>query len=97
MSLSWAWLFLLLATFYALVDVLGWRRFGFAFAVIGMNSVLIYLAGKFINFAFTANAVLIGVAKALPAGQELILALGFIAVEWLFLWFLQKHKVFLKV
>lgn len=95
----WAggWSFLLLATFYALVDVLGWRRFGFAFAVIGMNSVLIYLAGKFINFAFTANALLVGVAKALPAGQELILALGFIAVEWLFLWFLQKHKVFLKV
>ncbi len=27
----------------------------------------------------------------------LILAVGFVAVEWLFLWFLQKHKVFLKV
>lgn len=95
----WAggWSFLLLAAFYSLVDVLGWRRFGFAFAVIGMNSVLIYLAGKFISFGFTANALLGGVAKALPAGQELILAVGFVAVEWLFLWFLQKHKVFLKV
>jgi hypothetical protein len=79
------------------VDILGWRRFGFAFAVIGMNSVLIYLAGKFISFGFTTNALLSGVAKALPAGQELVLAVGFVAVEWLFLWFLQKHKVFLKV
>lgn len=95
----WAggWSFLLLAAFYALVDVLGWRRFGFAFAVIGMNSVLIYLAGKFISFGFTTNALFGGLAKALPAGQELVLAVGFVAVEWLFLWFLQKHKVFLKV
>jgi hypothetical protein len=91
------WSFLLLAAFYALIDILGWRSFGFFFAVIGMNSVLIYMAGKFISFAFTANALLGGVAKALPAGQELTLAVGFVAVEWLFLWFLQKHKVFLKV
>jgi hypothetical protein len=38
-----------------------------------------------------------GLARALPAGQELVLAVGLVAVEWLFLWFLQKHKVFLKV
>ena len=62
-----------------------------------MNSVLIYMAGKFISFAFTANALFGGLARALPAGQELVLAVGLVAVEWLFLWFLQKHKVFLKV
>jgi ABC-type uncharacterized transport system permease subunit len=79
--------------------VRGWLRgFGAFFAVIGMNSVLIYMAGKFINFDFTARALFGGVANALPAGwAALLLAIGVLAVEWLFLWFLKEKKVFLKV
>ena len=93
------WGSLLLAFFYWMIDVRGWLRgFGAFFAVIGMNSVLIYMAGKFINFDFTARALFGGVANALPAGwAALLLAIGVLAVEWLFLWFLKEKKVFLKV
>ena len=93
------WGSLLLAFFYWMIDVRGWLRgFGAFFAVIGMNSVLIYMAGKFINFDFTARALFGGVANALPAGWgALLLAIGVLAVEWLFLWFLKEKKVFLKV
>ena len=93
------WGSLLLAFFYWMIDVRGWLRgFGAFFAVIGMNSVLIYMAGKFINFDYTARALFGGVANALPAGwAALLLAIGVLAVEWLFLWFLKEKKVFLKV
>ncbi len=93
------WGSLLLSFFYWTIDVRGWLRgFGAFFAVIGMNSVLIYMAGKFINFDFTARALFGGVANALPAGWgALLLAIGVLAVEWLFLWFLKRQKVFLKV
>ncbi len=93
------WGSLLLSFFYWTIDVRGWLRgFGAFFAVIGMNSVLIYMAGKFINFDFTARALFGGVANALPAGWgALLLAIGVLAVEWLFLWFLKEKKVFLKV
>jgi predicted acyltransferase len=93
------WGSLLLSFFYWTIDVRGWLRgFGAFFAVIGMNSVLIYMAGKFINFDFTARALFGGLANALPAGWgALLLAVGFLAVEWLLLWFLKEKKVFLKV
>jgi predicted acyltransferase len=92
------WSALLLSLFYWVIDVQGVRRWGACFAVIGMNSVLIYMAGKFINFDYTAQALFGGVANALPAGWgALVLAIGVLAVEWLLLWFLKEKKVFLKV
>jgi len=93
------WGSLLLSFFYWTIDVRGWLRgFGAFFAVIGMNSVLIYLSGKFISYDYTANAFFGGLAKAAPAGiAPLILAVGFFAVEWLLFWFLMRQKIFLKV
>ena len=42
------WMF---ALFYYIVDVLGWRKWTFFFQVIGVNSITIYLAQKFIDFS----------------------------------------------
>ena len=93
------WASLALAFFYWTIDVRGWLRgFGAFFAVIGMNSVLIYLSGKFINYEYTANALFGGLAKAAPSGiGPLILAVGLFAVEWMLFWFLKRQKIFLKV
>ena len=93
------WGSLLLAFFYWTIDVRGWlRAFGAFFAVIGMNSVLIYLSSKFINYDFTSKALFGGLAKAVsPAVGSLILAVGFFAVEWMLFWFLKRQKLFLKV
>jgi hypothetical protein len=61
------WSSLLLASFYWLIDVRGWlKAFGAFFAVIGMNSVLIYMSAKFINFDFTGQALFGGLARAFP-------------------------------
>lgn len=92
------WAQLLLGLFYWIIDVRGFRRWGDFFAVIGMNSVLIYMAGRFISFSFTSQALFGGIAKlAAPGWQPVIAAAGVLAVEWLFLWFLRRHKVFLSV
>jgi len=93
------WGSLLLAFFYWTIDVRGWlRAFGAFFAVIGMNSVLIYLSGKFISYDYTAQALFGGLAKVMsPAAGALLLAVGLFAVEWTLFWFLQRQKLFLKV
>ncbi len=92
------WASLLLALFYWVIDVSGWRRLGFFWAVIGMNSIFIYVAGHFINFNFTAQALFGGLAKQLPeAWGGLVLALGFFAVEWMLLWLMCRQKIFLRV
>jgi len=93
------WSSLLLASFYWLIDVRGWlKAFGAFFAVIGMNSVLIYMSGKFLNFDFTGQALFGGLARAFPpAVASVILVTGIFAVKWLLFWFLKRQKIFLKV
>jgi predicted acyltransferase len=93
------WGSLLLAFFYWTIDVRGWlRAFGAFFAVIGMNSVLIYMSGKFLSYDYTARALFGGFASAVPpAVGSLILAVGVFAVEWTLFWFLKRQKIFLKV
>ena len=93
------WSSLLLASFYWLIDVRGWlKAFGAFFAVIGMNSVLIYMSGKFLNFDFTGQAIFGGLARAFPpAVASVILVTGIFAVKWLLFWFLKRQKIFLKV
>jgi predicted acyltransferase len=96
----WAggWSVLLMSLFYWIIDVCGIQRWAGFFAVIGMNSVLIYMAGKFINFDYTAKALFGGVARlgAEPV-QTMVLTVGFMAVQWGFLWFLQRQRIFLRV
>jgi predicted acyltransferase len=97
----WAggWSFLLLALFYWTIDVRGWaQRFGAFFAVVGMNSIFIYMAGRFIDFGYTSKALFGGLAKTLPdAAQPLALAIGLFAVEWALLWLMQRQKWVLRV
>jgi predicted acyltransferase len=93
------WGSLLLAFFYWTIDVRGWARgFGAFFAVIGMNSVLIYMSSKFLSFDFTAQALFGGLARAFPPTvASLIMVTGIFAVKWSLFWFLKRQKVFLKV
>ena len=100
----------LLGVFYGLIDVLGYRRWAFFFTVIGMNAITIYVAQRFIDFTKISQFFLGGVAQHLgtaleashsptevEAAQKFVLAVGVIAAEWLFLWHLYRHKIFLKV
>ncbi len=39
---STGWVLLMLAAFYGLIDILGWRRWTWPLVVVGMNSIVIY-------------------------------------------------------
>ncbi len=89
---------LLLALFYWVIDVRGFRRWSFPFAVIGMNAIAIYLGAEIVDFGHTAEYVFGGAAGL--AGERLqpvLLAAGVLLVEWTVLYFLYRKKVFLKV
>jgi predicted acyltransferase len=57
------WSFLLLALFYWVIDVLGFRKWAFFFAVIGANAILIYIAKECVDFDKLADYFLSGVIK----------------------------------
>lgn len=89
---------LLLAIFYGLIDVLGYRRWAFPFIVIGMNSITIYLASRFIDFRYTAKFLFGGLIKISPeVYQPLLLLMSILLIKWLLLYFLYRRKIFLRL
>ena len=76
----------------------GWSKWCFFFQVIGMNSITIYMAQRFVGFKTASAFFLGGVAGLMPdLWGQLVLKLGYIAACWLFLLFLYRKNVFLKV
>lgn len=89
--------FLLLSLFYFIIDVRGWRFGTLFFKVIGLNSITIYMGVRIINFYHTSEFLLGWLSK--PAGDfgSVIIITGVIITEWLFLYYLYKNKIFLRV
>jgi predicted acyltransferase len=88
----------LYAVVYYIVEVKGWTKWTTFFRVIGLNSITIYLLQRIVPLREVTNFFLGGVAGLLPeTWGAIVLAAGYIAVCWLLLYFLYRHKVFLKV
>ena len=88
----------LFALFYYLIDVRGWRRWTLFFRVVGLNSITIYLAQRIVGFGRISDFFLGGVASKCPEALAAVVdSAGYVAVCWLFLYFLYRKNVFLKV
>ncbi|MGE5508540.1 MAG: acyltransferase family protein [Chitinophagales bacterium] len=88
----------LLGVFYWLIDVRGIRRWAFPFVVIGMNSLFIYLAVNLVPFDDLARRLAGGDISALfGKGQVLFESVVTLFVEWGFLYWLYRRKIFVKL
>ena len=90
------WSLLLLALFYWIIDVKGYRAWSFFFVVIGMNAITIWVGQHMIDFGYTADFLVAGATRNMATLQPTVLALTELMLKWLFLWFLLRHRVFLK-
>lgn len=89
---------LLFALFYYVIDILECRSWTKFFTVIGVNSITIYLAQEIVGFGRISEFFLGGVIRLSPeSARPFLQAAGYIAVCWLFLWFLNRRKIFLRV
>jgi predicted acyltransferase len=96
------WSLLLLAAFYTVIDVLGWRKWAFFFVVIGVNAITIYVVPRFVDFNHMADFFLVGVYRFVEAhGSEalrvVVAAAGALLAKWLFLLVLYRQRMFLRV
>ena len=87
---------LLLALFYWIIDVKGYRKWAYFFIIIGMNPITIYFMQRFVDFDRIARFFLIGIMEHINFLEPVIMPLGVVLVKWLFLWFLYRHKIFFK-
>jgi predicted acyltransferase len=97
------WSVLLLAAFYYLVDIRGWRRWCQIFVWIGMNPITLYVASGIVSFRTLGQRMVGGDVKAFferslgTGGGELI---GALMAVVLMLWlarFLYRRQIFLRV
>ncbi len=94
------WSYLLLALFYQLIDVWGWRRWAVPFMVIGANSIFAYLAWGLCSSAFhsVSQRFLGGLSHYVSKEwHATILAAGAFLVLWILLWYMYRKKTFVRV
>ena len=89
---------LLFVLFYLIIDIWGHRKWVFFFVVIGMNPITIYLATRIIGFRQATNFFFGGFVELLPdKWTGLVNGIGLTIIGWLFLYFLYKKKIFLRI
>ena len=95
---SASYAFILLSVFYWIIDVKGFRRWSFFFRVIGLNSITIYVAMRFVGFGQMSRFFFGGIAGFGDKDwSSFVFAMGAVAIEWLVLLFLYRKNTFLKV
>ena len=72
---------LLLALFYWVIDVKGYKKWAFFFVVIGMNPITIYCLQWLVKFEEIANFFIQGIADHAGIFNPLILAIGVLMVK----------------
>jgi predicted acyltransferase len=82
--------FLFLTLFYWIIDVLKYQKWAFFFQV--------YMAYRFIDFGETSRRLFSGLYAPTPEPwHEVFEALGAVTLVWLFLYFLYRNKIFVKI
>jgi predicted acyltransferase len=98
---SGGWCFLLLAAFYAVVDLLGWRKPAFWLVVIGMNSIAAYMiAHLFEDFIRGALRTHLGAGTFAAFGaayEPFVMGSAILFGYWLILYWMYKRKLFLRI
>ncbi len=89
---------ILFALFYYIIDIRGYKKWAFFFKVIGMNSILIYMSGKFIDWEYTTHGFFNWLGQLVGNPFNIVvMAICYLMIKWLFLFFMYKKKVFLRV
>ncbi len=89
---------ILLGLFYYVIDVLGYKQWAFFFRVIGMNSILIYISGLVIEWEHATSGAFKWLGQLIgDPFNAVVLAICYVFIKWLFLLFMYRKKVFLRV
>jgi predicted acyltransferase len=89
--------YILLALFYLVIDVMGFRIWSFGFVVIGANAIFAYMATMLFDFRKIGSIFVGGLSRHLGDWYPFVHALSGFLVLWLILFYLYRKKTFLRV
>lgn len=88
--------FILMAVFYWMIDVKGWKKWSFFFRVIGMNSIFIYMLDEVANVGAITKEFL-GWTAVLGDFGLIVRGSGRIVMVWMLLYYMYKKNIFIRV
>ena len=100
---SWAlyssgWTFFMLAAFYGVIDVIGWKRWAFPLVVVGMNSIAIYCMSQLMRGWIRGTMTTHLPTSWFVGPYGLILQTTLILIVlWLICLWMYRRKIFLKI
>jgi predicted acyltransferase len=89
--------FLMLALFYWIIEIKGYRRWAFFFTVIGMNSIAVYVAIMLISFQQIGNIFVGSLLQRVGLWDEFISASAAVIIVWLILYWMYRTRTFVKL
>lgn len=98
--LAGGWSCLLLALSYILFDIFRFRYLAYFFAVVGANAITAYMLYRIVDFYGISVFFFGGISRRLStaeAGEQLVVLLGVLIVQWLVFYVLYRHRIFLRV
>ena len=92
---------LILAAFYAVIELKGWKRWVFPLLVIGANSIAVYVMSWTME-SFVSSALVrhLGTAPFLvfgPPFEPVLKGFGVVLVFWLILFWMYRRRIFLRI
>ena len=92
---------LMLAAFYAVVEIKGWKRWSFPLIVIGSNSIAIYLMSWTIEH-FVSDGLVRHFGRGVflvlgPPFEPVLRGAAVLMVFWLVLYWMQRRRIFLRI
>lgn len=94
---SGGWCFLLMATFYYIIDYKKWGKGLGWLNVYGMNSITAYTIGMVISFRSIATSLLFGLEQYVGSFYPTIITFANYLILFLILRLMYKQKVFIKI
>ncbi len=95
---STGWTCWMLAAFYGMIDVAGYRRWSFPLVVVGMNSIAIYLMAQLMKpFVAASLRTHFGPSIFDGANGPLIRSASILLVFWLICLWLYRQRIFIKI
>jgi predicted acyltransferase len=88
--------FLMLALFYFVIDVLGFKAWAFPFVVIGANALFAYVFDHVFDRVLSDHLVMNFAQQCTPHIGDLIRAIAEVGLLWLILWYLYRQRTFLR-
>ena len=94
--------YLLLALFYLIIDVWGFKKWAFGFVVIGSNAIAVYMLTRssitrHFDFRKIGDIFVTGLDRWVGDWGGLIHAVAGFTALWLVLWWMYRKKLFIRI